>query len=233
MIKNIHLNRDIAQLILLQRIELLNPFLKRVRKILGRYFFTNFASKYFISPKLIGAKYLESMLSEYSLLSKKLNFDNKTILSIGSGMCGLELIINLKSKNCFFSIIEKNYISKKVSYGWDNKNKEAYNNLKLLEFFLINNGMNKKSFKIYNFDFDKFPEKKFDFIISLYSLDYHYDFNLYLDYFKKILNKDTKLILDTIRPDYFKKIFENVKIIDFMQNTVHKSKRVICSNFIL
>ena len=46
MIKNIHLNRDMAQLILLQRIELLSPFLKRIRKILGRYFFTNFASKY-------------------------------------------------------------------------------------------------------------------------------------------------------------------------------------------
>ena len=233
MIKNIHLNRDIAQLILLQRIELLTPFLKRVRKILGRYFFTNFISKYFISPKLIGKKYLETMLNEYNLLSKNLNFDNKVILSIGSGMCGLELIINSNSKNCFFSIIEKNYISKKVTYGWDNENKEAYNNLKLLEFFLIKNGMNEKFFKIYDFDFDQFPEKKFDFIISLYSLDYHYDFNLYLDYFKKILNKDTKLILDTIRADYFKTIFENVEIIDFMQNTVHKSKRIICSNFIL
>ena len=233
MIKNIHLNRDIAQLILLQRIELLSPFLKRVRKILGRYFFTNFASKYLISPKIIGTKYLEFMLSEYNLLAKNLNFDNKTILSIGGGICGLELIINSNSKNCFFSIIEKNYISKKVTYGWDNKNKEAYNNLKLLEFFLINNGMDKRFFKIYDFDFDQFPEKKFDFIISLYSLDYHYDFNLYLDYLKKILNKDTKLILDTIRPDYFKTIFENVEIIDFMQNTVHKSKRIICSNFSL
>ena len=92
MIKNIHLNRDIAQLILLQRIELLNPFLKRVRKILGRYFFTNFASKYFISPKLI---------------------------------------------------------------------------------------------------------------------------------------------FDTIRPDYFKTMFQNIEIIDSMQSTVHKSTRVICGNFIL
>ena len=233
MIKNIHLNRDIAQLILLQRIELLTPFLKRVRKILGRYFFTNFASKYFISPKLIGTKYLECMMIEYRLLSENLNFDNKAILSIGSGMCGLELIINSKSKNCLFSIIEKNYISKKVTYGWDNKNQEAYNNLKLLEFFLINNGINKKCFKIYDFDFDQFPEKKFDFIISLYSLDYHYDFNLYLDYFKKILNKDTKLIFDTIRPDYFKTMFQNIQIIDSMQNTIHKSKRVICNNFIL
>ena len=74
MIKNIQLNRDIAQLILLQRIELLTPFLKRVRKILGRYFFTNFVSKYFISPKLIGTKYLESMLSEYNFLVLRLKF---------------------------------------------------------------------------------------------------------------------------------------------------------------
>ena len=28
------------------------------------------------------------------------------------------------------------------------------------------------------------PEEKFDFIVSLYSLDYHYDFNIYLEYLK-------------------------------------------------
>ena len=228
----IYLNRDIARLILLQRIELLGPIQKKVRKLFGRYFFTNFAAKYFIFSSVIGKKYLSSMKKEYEILSKYLNFDNKTILSIGSGMCGLELIINQKAQNNFFNIIEKNYVSKKVTYGWDNSNDEAYNNLSLLNLFLIKNGMEKKKFKIYDFDLDPLPVNKFDLIISLYSLDYHYDFNLYYNYLKKIFDKKTQIIFDTIRPDYFKNIFKNVKILQENQNTVHKSKRIICSELI-
>ena len=228
----IYLNRDIARLILLQRIELLGPIQKKVRKLFGRYFFTNFAAKYFILSTVIGKKYLNSMEKEYEILSKYLNFDNKTILSIGSGMCGLELIINQKAQNNFFNIIEKNYVSKKVTYGWDNSNDEAYNNLSLLNLFLIKNGMEKKKFKIYDFDLDPLPVNKFDLIISLYSLDYHYDFNLYYNYLKKIFDKKTQIIFDTIRPDYFKNIFKNVKILQENQNTVHKSKRIICSELI-
>jgi hypothetical protein len=228
----IYLNRNIARLILLQRIELLGPIQKKVRKLFGRYFFTNFAAKYFMVPSLIGKKYLNSMEKEYEILSKYLNFDNKTILSIGSGMCGLELIINQKAQNNFFHIIEKNYVSEKVTYGWDNNNNEAYNNLSLLNIFLIKNGMKKKTFKVYNFDLDSLPIAKFDIIVSLFSLDYHYDFNLYLDYLKKILDEETQIIFDTIRPDYFENIFKNVKILQDNQNTVHKSKRIICSKLI-
>ena len=230
--KKIYLNRDIARLIALQRIELLGPILKKIRKLFGRYFFTNFASKYFISPNLIGKKYLNLMEKEYEILKKYLNFDNKEILSIGSGMCGLELIINNKSKDCFFHIIEKNYISKKVTYGWDNNNNEAYNNLNLLTFFLIKNGIEEKKFKIYDFDIDTLPMVKFDLIISLFSLDYHYDFNLYHEYLKKNFNEKTQIIFDTIRPDYFEKIFKNVQILQDNYDTVHKSKRIICSEFI-
>ena len=230
--KKIYLNRDIARLITLQRIELLGPVLKKIRKLLGRYFFTSFAAKYLILPNVIVKKYLISMEKEYENLAKYLNFDNKSILSIGSGMCGMELIINQKSHDNFFYIIEKNYVSKKVTYGWDNDNNEAYNDLTLLNMFLIKNGMEEKKFKIYDFDSDPLPVAKFDLIISLFSLDYHYDFNLYRDYLIKIFGEKTQIIFDTIRPDYFKNIFRNVKILQDNQNTVHKSKRVICSDFI-
>ena len=44
------------------------------------------------------------------------------------------------------------------------------------------------------------------------------------------LNRDiAQLIFDTIRQDYFKNMFQNIEIIDSMQNTVHKSKRIILS----
>ena len=230
--KKMSLDREMARLIVLQRIELISPFLKRVRKTLGRYVFSNFVAKFFINPSFIGHQYYQLMEEEFQEIKKHINFKGKNILSIGCGMGGLELVISQKYPKNLFDLIEKNYISKKVKYGWDQKNNEAYNKLKLLNYFLINNGMPKKSFSLHDCDKDKLPIKKFDIIISLFSLDYHYDFNIYLDYFKKTSNKKTEIIFDTIRPEYFKDIFRNVKILNFKENTVHKSKRIACSEFI-
>ena len=111
-------------------------------------------------------------------------------------------------------------------------NEEAYNNLKLQNFFLEMNGMNKKNFHLIDYDNDELPIMKFDVITSLFSLDYHYDFNLYIEYLKKVSKPDTKIIFDTIRPEYFNEIFENVEIIKTDHDTVHKSKRIVCSSFI-
>ena len=226
------LDKESARLIILQRIELLQSFQKKLRKLFGRYIFSNYFLKFFVNTNQIGEKYFYIMKKEYETIENEVKFSNKKYLSIGGGLGGLELIINMETKNNFFYFIEKNYVSKKVKYGWDDKNLEAYNNLQLVEKFLIKNGMNINKFKIYNFDTNNFPNEKFDFIISLYSLDYHYDFNIYLEYLKKISNDQSKIIFDTIRADYFKNIFKNVKIIQSVDNTVHKSKRIICSEFI-
>ena len=226
------LDKESARLIVLQRIELLQSFQKKLRKLFGRYIFSNFFLKFFVNTNQIGKKYFYIMKKEYETIENEIKFSNKKYLSIGGGLGGLELIINMETKNNFFYFIEKNYVSKKVKYGWDDKNLEAYNNLQLVEKFLTKNGMNINKFKIYDFDTNNFPNEKFDFIISLYSLDYHYDFNIYLEYLKKISNDQTKIIFDTIRGDYFKNVFKNVKIIQSVDNTVHKSKRIICSEFI-
>ena len=226
------LDKESARLIILQRIELLQSFQKKLRKLFGRYIFSNFFLKFFVNTNQIGKKYFYIMKKEYETIENEVKFSNKKYLSIGGGLGGLELIINMETKNNFFYFIEKNYVSKKVKYGWDDKNLEAYNNLQLVEKFLTKNGMNINKFKIYDFDTNNFPNEKFDFIISLYSLDYHYDFNIYLEYLKKISNDQSKIIFDTIRADYFKNIFKNVKIIQSVDNTVHKSKRIICSEFI-
>tara|TARA_Y100000768_G_C23777618_1_gene586406 strand:+ start:50 stop:733 length:684 start_codon:yes stop_codon:yes gene_type:complete len=226
--QNFNLNRDIAQLAVLQRIELLGNLQKRFRKIFGRYFFSVFLSKYFINPNEISKNYFNLMKTELTLIDKYIN-KNDRILSIGSGIGGLEILIHNKFNN-HISFIEKNYISKKIKYGWDKKNKEAYNNLELLKKFLLNNGFKREKFNLFDFDKDSFPQEKFDLIISLYSLDYHYEFNLYKDYLDKVMKSGTILIFDTIRPDYFKNIFKNVEVIKQDFYTVHKSKRIICSN---
>ena len=230
---NFNLPKKAARIIVLQRIELLSPFLAKIRKLFGRYFFSNFITRFFLDSKIIREKYYQIMANEFSMIERFIDSNDKIFLSIGSGIGGLELIINQKFKNNKYHFIEKNYVSKKVSYGWDGmENKEAYNDLNLQKDFLKMNDMNENQINIYDFDNDKLPKKKFDIIISLFSLDYHYDFSLYQNYLKKISKPDTKIIFDTIRADYFLKIFKKVEIIKTDNNTVHKSKRVVCTEFL-
>ena len=110
--QNFKLNREIAHLAVLQRIELCGPNLKRLRKLFGRYFFSVFLSKYFINLDLISQNYYNLMYKEFLLIKNYINESDK-VLSIGSGIGGLEVLINQKLNN-HITFIEKNYVSKKV-----------------------------------------------------------------------------------------------------------------------
>jgi len=233
-LKSFYLPNKAARLVVLQRIELISSFLKKIRKLFGRNFFTSIITKYFLNSKQIGTKYYEAMQSEFLTFKEYIDFnEDEHFLSIGGGLGGLELIINenLQNKNYYF--IERNFVSKKVVYGWSGKvNNEAYNDLNIQKSFLEINGMKPSQINIFDYDKDKLPDQKFDVIISLLSLDYHYDFEIYIEYLRKISHLNTKIIFDTIRPDYFLKIFKNVKVIATQENTIHKSKRILCGQFL-
>jgi hypothetical protein len=220
-------NRNIAHLIVLQRIELAGLFLKKLRKLFGRYIYSNFISKYFININKVGEKYYKLMQNEYKKIHNYLK-PGQNILSVGAGIGGLEILILQNNLNTKISFVEKNYISKKIVYGWDKNNNEAYNSLNLMDKFLVDNNVKKETFQIFDFDEDELPKEKFDVIISLYSLDFHYDFELYRKYFQQVSTQETVIIFDTIRPEYFEKIFKKGKIIQTDKNTVHKSKRIAC-----
>ena len=226
-------SKKAARLIVLQRIELISSSLKRVRKIFGRFIFSNFITKFFINEKLIGESYHNIMINEFSTIEKFINKEDDLFLSIGGGLGGLELMINKKFDNRNYYFIERNFISKKVKYGWGGMtNSEAYNDLNLQKNFLETNGLKNEQINIYDYDKDDLPNIKFDLVISLLSLDYHYDFDIYINYLKKISKPNTRIIFDTIRADHFKSIFKNVEIIKTYDDTVHKSKRIMCSQFI-
>ncbi len=225
------LNRKLAHLALLQRIELANPRLKKLRKVFGRYLFSKVFSKYFININKISKDYFDLMHNEFLIIEKKIK-DKKNFLSIGAGIGGLELMIMDKFKDTKFSFIEKNYISNKIKYGWDNLNQEGYNDLDQLEIFLKTNNIDKKRFDIFDFEGRSYPTEPFEVIMSIYSLDYHYDFNIYFDYLKKVIGPNSIIIFDTIRPDYFRSIFKDVEIIKEDLDTVHSSKRIACKNLL-
>ena len=229
---NFIVSKKAARLIVLQRIELISSSLKKIRKIFGRFLFSSFITKFFLNEKLIGESYHNIMLNEFSTIEKFINKEDDLFLSIGGGLGGLELIINKKFDNRNYHFIERNFISKKVKYGWGGMtNSEAYNDLNLQKNFLETNGLKNEQINIYDYDKDDLPNIKFDLVISLLSLDYHYDFDIYINYLKKISKPNTKIIFDTIRADHFKSIFKNVEIIKTHDDTVHKSKRIMCSHF--
>jgi SAM-dependent methyltransferase len=232
-VDNFIVSKKAARLIVLQRIELISSSLKKVRKIFGRFIFSSFITKFFLNEKLIGESYHNIMLNEFSTIEKFINKEDDLFLSIGGGLGGLELIINEKFDNRNYHFIERNFISKKVKYGWGGMtNSEAYNDLNLQKTFLETNGLKNEQINIYDYDKDDLPNIKFDLVISLLSLDYHYDFDIYINYLKKISKPNTRIIFDTIRADHFKSIFKNVEIIKTYDDTVHKSKRIMCSQFI-
>ena len=68
------INNKEARLIVLQRIELISNFIKKIRKIFGRYLFSNFISKYFLSNKNIGKAYFEDMHQEFESIGSFMDF---------------------------------------------------------------------------------------------------------------------------------------------------------------
>ena len=223
---------DEARLIVLQRIELCSDFIIKIRKLFGRYIFSNFITKFFLNSETIGKSYYDRMREEFKTLENHIDHKDKNFLSIGGGMGGLEVILNNNCEVNFFDFIERNFVSKKVVYGWSDNNSEAYNNLNLQTEFLVKNGLPMEKFNVFDFDKDSLPSKKFDVVISLYSLDYHYDFNQYAKYLKDNTHNESKIIFDTVRPDFFQNIFKDVVILSETTKRVHSSKRLLCKNFL-
>ena len=209
-----------------------HQFKKKLENFLEDIYLLIF-SFFFFTNKKVDKDYFDISYNELKNLKQHITKKTKNVLSIGCGLAGFEVLLqNYILKYAKFFLLEKNFTSKKVVYGWDKNNKEAYNSITLTRKFINLNSIKNKNFYIYNVDKDTLPKKKFDLIISLKSLDYHYPFNLYKKYLKTNSTVKTIFIFDTIRPDYFKKIFKHVSIISSDNKKVHTSKRLACSKFI-
>ena len=136
------------------------------------------------------------------------------------------------SKKSNFTLIDKNYVDKKVAYGFDN-NSESYNKLEITKDFLILNGFKTEQLQLINADENFVINKKYELIISLFSMGYHYSIENYIDIIKKISTKSTKVIFD-LSMEYnelnkVKKYFNKVVIIKNDDDVKQNYLRLLCS----
>ena len=195
--------------------------------------FTNFFVNFFISQKEIENKINDEFLKEFNSIKSYLPKSSKNILDIGCGLGVINIYLNdYYSKKSYFTLIDKNYIDKKVTYGFNN-NSESYNKLEVTKDFLMSNGFKTEQLQLINADENFVLNNKYELIISLFSMGYHYSIKNYIDIIKKNSTKSTKVIFD-LSMEYnelneVKKYFNKVVIIKNDNEVKQNYLRLLCS----
>ena len=229
----VKINKKHQKLLLLQRIDLISDKQRTIRKKFGRFLFTNFFVNFFISKKEIEEKINEEFLKEFNSIKSYLPKSSKNILDIGCGLGAINIYLNdYYSNKSYFTLIDKNYVDKKVAYGFNN-NSESYNKLETTKDFLILNGFKTKQLKLINADENFVINNKYELIISLFSMGYHYPIENYIDIIKKNSRKSTKVIFD-LSMEYnelnkVKNFFNKVVIIKSDNKVKQNYLRLLCS----
>ena len=226
---NFNITFKMSRLILFQRNEIMTNFQKKIRKLFGRYLYTQLFS-YINNRKHISKEYFNVSNKEYIFLKKFIRPQDKNILSIGGGLGGVECIILSNHSNVFMDMIERDFISKKIRYFFNPD--EAYNKLNLTKEFILMNSLNAKNFLLFDYENKHTIKKKYDLIFSLFSMDYHYDLINYYEFFKNNSHKETNFIFDTVRYKELKKFFKKVEVLENVKKEIHSHSRVICSELI-
>lgn len=162
---------------------------------------------------------------EYLEMRKFLPITVKSILDIGCGIAGIDILLSKHFRQPDLYLMDSSEISEKVIYGYD-KAKTFYSSFYATEALMKANYV--KRYKLIDIKNNKYPVfKKIDLVISLLSCGYHYSVREYLVYINTILSENGALILD-VREwsdgiEITREVFPKIKIISHY----NKSKRII------
>ena len=227
----------IKKILLLQRNEYQSSLSRYLRSVLGREFHTRFLVdllNYNLSS--LNNKFYNDLNAEFNDLKNFLPKNVNNILDIGCGIGAINIFLNnFYNGSANFHLIDKDYVSKKVIYGYKKSNAEGYNDLSLTKEFLKKNNINQNSISIYDADKDKLKKIKYDLVISLISWGYHYPLEVYIDYIKESSSEETIYIFD-IAEEYIStkdvnKYFKKINIIK-KYSKKQKQTRLMCSEII-
>ena len=217
---------------LLQRNKYLSPFQKKIRRLFGRFLFTNFFIFFFNSTSRINSKLDMESKIEFNELINFLPSKINNVVDIGAGLGIINIFLEKHfTNNINFTLIDKNRIEKKVSYGFC-PDGEFYNNFSLTADFLKNHGIDMNKIKLIDADDKNIINNKFDLVISLLSMGYHYPINQYLSFLKKNTHKNTIFIFDVAfeneEINIISQLFKNVETVKKSKEVRHNYIRVCC-----
>ncbi|MAV82933.1 MAG: hypothetical protein CMI90_05685 [Pelagibacteraceae bacterium] len=233
--KKIQLKNTHKKYFLFQRNEYLSSQQIKIRKLLGRYLFTKIFINFFNSLSDINDNLNKNFKKEFNDLIDHLPRTTSNILDIGSGLGVIDIYLNEHyNQKPNFTLIDKNFIEKKVYYGF-NSSGQAYNNFKITKDFLLHNGLNSDQLSIFDADSNLLFDVKFDLVVSLLSMGYHYPLDQYLSVFKNNTHKNTVFIID-IAEEYNDKnqifnLFDSAKILYKSSLPRHNYIRICCIGF--
>ena len=230
---NIEITKKHIKYLLFQRNQYISKFQLKIKKMFGRYLFTNIFVNFFNSKHSITKSLNEDFKIEFDSIKNFIPKNASNILDIGCGLGVINIFLNsFYSNKCNFTLIDKTYVNKKITYGFSNKG-EFYNNLELTKSFLLLNKLEENQIELVDASKDFVLKKKYDLIISLFSMGYHYPIDLYIEKIKKISNKDTKIIFDLSLEynsiELLNKYFNNIKIIKEDHNVKQNYVRLLCT----
>lgn len=188
--------------ILLQRTNLqrLNPKLYRgLRKLPLRYESWLLGIEARLRSTAIKTAFLANIADEYASLKPHLPVTAKTILDVGCGIAGIDLLLyDHYAGNTHITLLDRTEVDQAAfSYGMGAEER-FYNSLDLAKAFLVENGV--KADHITQMEavpgFTLPADARFDLVVSLISWGYHYPVATYLDQVYDALNPGGHVILD-------------------------------------
>jgi SAM-dependent methyltransferase len=166
----------------------------------------------------------EDMAKEYETIKNYLPSHINSVLDIGCGVAGIDVLIyshyKERHKNINLFLLDKTELNDKVYYGLE-KQAAYYNSLDVAKSLLIENGVEANAIHLQEVTDNAriFPGEKFGLIISLISWGFHYPVETYLDQAYDLLEPNGVLIIDIRKRSgeeqliEIKNKFKNVEII--------------------
>lgn len=188
--------------VLFQRTEYLqNNFVYKTISLLERANFLynlSVSIKSFLFSSKIKEEFNKDMDNEFATLKSYLPSNPTSILDIGCGVAGIDVLIskNYNNKIDIF-LLDKSHVDKKVYYGFE-KRGSFYNSLDVAKQVLGNSGVDVTKIHTQEATDDNkiLFEKKFDIVISLISWGFHYPISTYLDEVYNAMAINAILIVD-------------------------------------
>jgi SAM-dependent methyltransferase len=203
---NIHIADESVKYILFQRTDYLrsNPIRTPLRQI-GRLPFLYKPAmeiEAILLRRSIKKAFSEDMLQEYNAIKNYLPASASCILDIGCGVAGIDILLSRHYANkAVIFLLDKTTIDERIHYGFGAKG-SFYSSLQIARTLLISNGVDPQKIHLQEATpgYDIHGSDKFDLVISLLSLGFHFPVSTYLDQIHDRLKTNGIVILD-IRKD--------------------------------